>query len=205
MSLMQRANKVFVVTDEQKEYLRKKKNKETKLEIPQKNINIEERWEFLFLPQFSPNSLPYWWYFSSLTHSLWPHLIKKSIWELTKALSTDKAVFMIELPIAVHNPLGRIKSSLAAFTYCICKSIRHITGIKTRGRTWASHKLTTSILTPSKFPQHLETQHFHRFKLPFTQKKNNNEQVNSALTSVRNNVLATHTGWPAPLWLNELM
>lgn len=54
-------------------------------------------------------------------------LIKKSIWELTKALSTDKAVFMIELPIAVHNPLGRIKSSLAAFTYCICKSIRHIT------------------------------------------------------------------------------
>lgn len=40
---MQRANKVFVVTDEQKEYLRKKKNKETKLEIPQKNINIEER------------------------------------------------------------------------------------------------------------------------------------------------------------------
>lgn len=57
-----------------------------------------------------------------------PHLIEESIWELSKTLSADKAVLMIKLPIAVHNPLCRIEASLAAITHCICKGIRHITG-----------------------------------------------------------------------------
>lgn len=54
-------------------------------------------------------------------------LIEKPIWELAKTLSADKAVFVVELPIAVHNPLCGIESSLAAFTHRICESIRHIT------------------------------------------------------------------------------
>lgn len=66
-----------------------------------------------------------------------PHLIKKSIRELAKTLSTDEAVLVVQLPIAVHNPLCRIKAGLAALTHCIRESIRHITGIKTGGRTSA--------------------------------------------------------------------
>lgn len=70
------------------------------------------------------------------SNSLRTHLIEESLWELPKTLSTDKAVLVVELPIAVHNPLGRIEPRLAALTHGIRQSIRHITAIKTRARTF---------------------------------------------------------------------
>lgn len=50
-------------------------------------------------------------------------LIKKSIWKLTEALSTDKAVFMIQLPVAVHNSFRGIKARATALTNSVCKGI----------------------------------------------------------------------------------
>lgn len=64
---------------------------------------------------------------SIASHRQQRHLIEESIWELSETLSTDKAVLMIELPIAVHDPLRGIKASLAALTHRICEGIRHIT------------------------------------------------------------------------------
>lgn len=50
-------------------------------------------------------------------------IIEESIWKLTEALSTDEAVLMIQLPIAVHNSFSGIKASLTALTYSSRKGI----------------------------------------------------------------------------------
>lgn len=112
-----------------KEYVRRKKGKlswkllkKWQQMFRAKKLNIQERWEFLAF---------YHSYLSALPTSLRTHLIKESLWELPKALGTDKAVLVVELPIAVHNPLCRIEPCLAALTHRICQSIRHITGTKT--------------------------------------------------------------------------
>jgi hypothetical protein len=53
-------------------------------------------------------------------------LVKESFWELLEALSTHKALFMVQLTVTVHNLLGGCKAPLAALTSGTGQGIGHV-------------------------------------------------------------------------------
>jgi hypothetical protein len=54
------------------------------------------------------------------------YLVKESFWELLEALSTHKALFMVQLTVTVHNLLGGCKAPLAALTSGTGQGIGHV-------------------------------------------------------------------------------
>lgn len=61
------------------------------------------------------------------------HLIEQAFWELLEALSTYKTLLMIQLSVAVHNPLRWFKATFASLAHGISQSICHVAEIKLKG------------------------------------------------------------------------
>lgn len=53
-------------------------------------------------------------------------LIEQAFWELLEALSTYKTLLMIQLSVAVHNPLRWFKATFASLAHGISQSICHV-------------------------------------------------------------------------------
>lgn len=54
------------------------------------------------------------------------HLIEESLRELLEALSTHEALLVVQLPVTVHDLLGRCKPPLAALTGGVGQGIGHV-------------------------------------------------------------------------------
>lgn len=67
-----------------------------------------------------------------------PHLIEEPLREWPEALGTHKAVLMIQLSVAVDDPLGGGEARLAALAHRIGQGIGHIAEERKNGRVGMS-------------------------------------------------------------------
>lgn len=90
------------------------------------------------------------------------HLVKEPLGEGPEALCAHEAVLVVQLSVAVDDPLGRGEARLAALAHCVGQGVGHVaeqekgTEVRTcglRSRDTFSGAEDSTILTPS-WPQH---------------------------------------------------